>query len=193
MDLAARRLACPALALEPFRSDQHRAVLEALMRADADMFAFWPAFGPGDWISSYLDNLTRANETGDWISHACVAPDGAIVGSTSFMAIERGHKRVEIGATWYARSVHGTRVNPAAKLLMFTAAFEAGANRVELKVDARNARSRAAVLKLGAKQEGVFRRHMVLPSGHVRDTVYYSVIAEEWPAVRAGLEARIKD
>jgi RimJ/RimL family protein N-acetyltransferase len=165
--------------------------LERLMRADEDMFALWPAFGPGDWISAHLDAVAKANEVGDWMTYAVLLPDGQVAGSSSFMAIEHRHKRVEVGGTCYARKHHGTKVNSAAKLLLLEAAFSAGANRVEFKVDARNARSRAAVAKLGATEEGTFRSHMVLPTGHVRDTVYYSIIAAEWPSVRAGLEARL--
>jgi RimJ/RimL family protein N-acetyltransferase len=101
------------------------------------------------------------------------------------------HKRAEIGFTWYAQSAQGSEVNPAAKLLLFAHAFASGANRVELKCDARNTRSRAAILKLGATQEGILRHHMVMPDGHLRDTVYFSVLAQEWPQVRARLEARL--
>ena len=86
----------------------------------------------------------------------------------------------------------GTRVNPEAKLLLMLNAFEtSGYHRVELKTDSKNTRSRAAILRLGAKEEGILRGHMWMPAGYWRDTVYYSVLAEEWPAVKAGLEARI--
>ncbi len=191
MQLKTQRLSGPTLALEPYAPQTHRDALEHMMRADEDMFVLWPTFGPGDWISSHLDAVAEADEAGDWITYAVVLPDGQLAGSSSFMAIDQRHKRLEIGATWYARRHHGTKVNPAAKLLLLDAAFSAGANRVELKVDARNARSRASVLKLGATEEGTFRSHMVLPTGHVRDTVYYSIIASQWPGVREGLQTRL--
>jgi RimJ/RimL family protein N-acetyltransferase len=118
--------------------------------------------------------------------------DGTIVGSTSYLGIAPEHARCEIGWTWYAPSAQGTTVNPEAKLLHLANAFEsAGYMRVELRTDAENARSRAAILKLGAKEEGVLRRHMWVPRGTWRDTVYYSVLRDEWPAVKAGLLARL--
>ena len=120
--------------------------------------------------------------------------DGALAGSTSYMNIVPEHGRVEIGWTWYAANAQGSAVNPEAKLLLLANAFEAaGYTRVELKTDANNARSRAAILKLGAKEEGVFRKHMWMPRGYWRDTAWYSVLAEEWPGVKAVLEARLKD
>ena len=83
-------------------------------------------------------------------------------------------------------------VNPSAKFLLFKYGFETlGLNRIELKTDARNARSRAAIAKLGATQEGIFRQHMIVQNGHLRDTVYFSVIRDEWPQIKAGLSARL--
>jgi RimJ/RimL family protein N-acetyltransferase len=90
-----------------------------------------------------------------------------------------------------ARPAQGTAVNPAAKLLLLEHAFACGAERVEFKTDARNAQSRAALAKLGAAFEGIFRRQMRRPDGTMRDNAYFSVIREEWPALRARIEARI--
>lgn len=99
---------------------------------------------------------------------------------------------MEIGHTWYARDSWGGTVNPSCKYLLFSYAFDTlKFNRVELKCDARNTRSRAAILKLGALEEGTLRKHMVTYDGFIRDTVYFSVVAEEWPRVRAGLESRL--
>ena len=118
--------------------------------------------------------------------------DGAIVGSTSYANIVPEHARLEVGWTWYVRTAQATAINPEAKLLLFANAFEtAGYHRVELKIDSRNARSRAAILKLGAREEGILRGHVWMPAGYWRDTVYFSVLAEEWPTVKAGLEARL--
>lgn len=115
-----------------------------------------------------------------------------LVGGTRFMAIEPGHRRLEIGATWYDPAVWAGMVNPECKLLLMRHAFEALRwNRVEFKTDARNQRSRDAILRLGATEEGIFRKHMVLADGHVRDSVFFSVIDTEWPAVKAGLERRL--
>ena len=114
---------------------------------------------------------------------------GRIVGSTSYLAIEPAHKRLEIGATWITPSCQRGPVNTEAKLLQLTHCFEGlGCNRVEFKTDARNARSRAALTRIGAVEEGTFRAHMVMPDGALRSSVYFSVIASEWPAVKQRLE-----
>lgn len=116
-----------------------------------------------------------------------------LVGGTRFMNIEATHKRLEIGSTWYDPTVWAGMVNPECKLLLMRYVFETLRwNRVEYKTDARNQRSRDAILRLGATQEGVFRKHMVLADGHVRDSVYFSIIDSDWPAVKAGLEKRLK-
>ncbi|MFK7760107.1 MAG: GNAT family N-acetyltransferase [Phycisphaerales bacterium] len=114
------------------------------------------------------------------------------VGSTSFMNIRTEHRGLEIGSTWIAQSARGTKINPSMKYLMLAHAFEAlGAIRVELKTDARNTRSRAAILKLGAEYEGMQRNHTIMPDGHLRDTVMYSIVPDQWSAVKSGLLARI--
>ena len=119
-------------------------------------------------------------------------PTGRYVGMTRYLNIEEAHKKLEIGSTWYEPSVWAGAVNPESKLLLMQHAFEAlKFNRVEYKTDVRNARSRAAILKLGAKQEGIFRKHMIMADGHVRDSVYFSIIDDDWPAVKAGLEKRL--
>jgi len=116
-----------------------------------------------------------------------------IVGSTRYMDIQAEHRGVEIGWTWYAPEVWGTAVNPECKLLLLTHAFEEwGAVRVMLKTDHRNARSQAAIRKLGAVYEGTLRQHRVRPDGTLRDTVVFSILDREWPAVRAGLYARLQ-
>lgn len=117
---------------------------------------------------------------------------GRVIGSTRFGNIERTHRRVEIGWTWLARPWQRTAANTEAKLLMLTHAFEKwGCLRVELKTDVLNTPSRNAMLRIGAKEEGVLRSHMQVWDGRRRDTVYFSILDHEWPAVRAGLEARL--
>jgi RimJ/RimL family protein N-acetyltransferase len=114
---------------------------------------------------------------------------GRLVGTTRFGNITPEHRRVEIGWTFIAAGWQRTGLNTEAKYLMFRHAFETwGCNRVELKTSAVNYRSRTAILRLGAMQEGILRRHMINDDGTIRDTVYYSVIAEEWPNVKAHLE-----
>jgi RimJ/RimL family protein N-acetyltransferase len=117
---------------------------------------------------------------------------GTIVGSTRFMAINRHNRRVEIGFTFLAQRWQRSYVNTEAKYLMLRHAFEVWAcNRVEFLTDVLNAKSRTAILRLGAKEEGVMRSHMIMRDGRIRDSVLYSVIASEWPAVRSGLEAKV--
>jgi RimJ/RimL family protein N-acetyltransferase len=114
---------------------------------------------------------------------------GQLAGSTRYMNHEPAHCRVEIGATWYGLAYQRTTVNTECKYLLLRHAFEQmEMNRVELKTDLRNIRSQNAIRRIGARQEGTLRRHMITWSGHVRDTVYYSVIREEWPAVKKHLE-----
>ncbi|HEX5580113.1 MAG TPA: GNAT family protein [Gemmatimonadaceae bacterium] len=121
-----------------------------------------------------------------------LADDGRVVGSTRLANYAPTHRRVEIGWTWIARPWQRSAVNTEAKLLMLAHAFDTlGCERVELKTDALNERSRAAILRLGATEEGTLRRHTVTEGGRVRDTVYFSILADEWPAVRERLQARL--
>ena len=113
---------------------------------------------------------------------------GKVIGSTRYMNIDTTHRRIEIGATWIARPWQRTPINTEAKFLMMRHAFETlGCIRVELKTDSLNEQSRAAILRIGAKEEGIFRNHMVTQSGRLRHTVYFSVIDSEWPDVKAKL------
>jgi RimJ/RimL family protein N-acetyltransferase len=143
---------------------------------------------PGAW-PAYLEHALGP----DFVAWATVdRASGRALGSTRFGDIEPDHDRVEIGWTWIAPAFQRTAVNTEAKLLQLTYAFETlGAGRVALKTDGRNERSQAAIARLGALREGVLRRHTRLPDGHVRDTVYYSILADEWPAVKARLEERL--
>lgn len=115
-----------------------------------------------------------------------------VVGSTRFMNIDAANHRVEIGTTWIAKSWQRSFVNTHAKFLMLRHAFEnLGCNAVEIRTHSLNDQSRAAIERLGAKLDGTLRRHMIMPDGHIRDTAVYSIIREEWPEVKARLEARL--
>jgi RimJ/RimL family protein N-acetyltransferase len=117
---------------------------------------------------------------------------GEPLGTTGYLEIRPRHRGLEVGRTWIVPSRQGTRVNPESKLLLIAHAFESlGAERVQLKTDVRNLRSQRAIEKLGAVREGVLRRYQIRANGFVRDSVVYSIIAAEWPAVKAGLEARL--
>jgi RimJ/RimL family protein N-acetyltransferase len=117
---------------------------------------------------------------------------GDALGTTGYLDIRPRHRGLEVGRTWIARGHQGSRVNPESKLLLLAHAFETlDAARVELKTDVNNLRSQRAIEKLGAHREGVLRHYQIRANGFMRDTVVYSIIAEEWPAVKAGLEARL--
>jgi len=124
-----------------------------------------------------------------WITRLCAS--GAVVGSTALLVTDAQHRRFEIGHTWLVPAAQRTGANREAKYLQLRHAFDVlGALRVEFKTDARNAPSRRAIARLGAQEEGTLRAHMICPDGHIRDSVYFSIIASEWPAVRQRLEAR---
>ena len=146
-----------------------------------------------DDMRRYLDAALDERARGVALPFAQVErATGRVVGSTRFGSYDRRHRRVEIGWTWIAAPWQRTAINTEAKRLLLAHAFDTlGVHRVELKADALNLRSRAAMRRLGAVEEGTLRRHMVTETGRVRDTVYFSVVAEEWPAVRAGLDARL--
>jgi RimJ/RimL family protein N-acetyltransferase len=117
----------------------------------------------------------------------------SVVGSTRFANIDPANRRAEIGWTWISPQFQRTYVNSEAKYLMLRHAFDVwNCVRVELKTDVLNEKSRAAMLRLGAVEEGVLRRHILTHSGRFRDTIYYSILDHEWPAVRARLEARLR-
>jgi RimJ/RimL family protein N-acetyltransferase len=119
---------------------------------------------------------------------------GEVVGSTRYGNIDPANHRLEIGWTWITSAYQRTAINTEAKLLLLTHAFETlRANRVELKTDALNEKSRRAIVRIGAVQEGIFRKHIVTATGRIRDTVYYSIIDIEWPAVKARLESKLHD
>jgi RimJ/RimL family protein N-acetyltransferase len=118
---------------------------------------------------------------------------GRVVGSTRYGNFDRLHHRVEIGWTWVTRQWQRTPINTAAKYLLLRHAFETlKCIRVELKTDSLNDRSRAAILRIGARQEGIFRNHMITASGRIRHTVYFSIVDSEWPEVKATLEAKLR-
>jgi RimJ/RimL family protein N-acetyltransferase len=119
--------------------------------------------------------------------------DGVLVGSSRYLSVRRHDRVVEIGWTWFNPSVWQTGVNVETKLLMFTRAFETlSCVRVELKTDARNERSRGAMIRLPARFEGIMRKHMIVPDVGQRDSAYFSVIDDDWPKVRAALQSRLE-
>lgn len=175
--------------LEPLR-ESHRDELACAANAP-EVWTHMPSNASGGGFLAWFEQALSAAQTEREAVWA-VRADGEVVGSTRYLAIEPAHRKLEIGHTWYTPSVWGTRVNPACKFALLRYAFETlGFNRVELKTDSRNLRSQAAILKLGATREGVFRAHMVRRDGTLRDSVYFSIIGQEWPQVRDRLSARL--
>lgn len=177
------------VALEPLE-ERHRDGLVAAA-ADPALFTYMP-FDASKGFAARLGWFAQENAAGRMVSYAVRRRgDGAIVGSTSYLNIAAHDAKVEIGSTWYTQAAQATAVNPEAKYLLLGNAFAKGWNRVEFKTDAKNARSRAALKKLGATEEGILRAHMWMPQGYFRDSVYFSILANEWPRVKAGLEERL--
>lgn len=189
MDLAATILTLGRVRLEPFE-ERHREGLSAVAAAEPELFRHIPfpveRLGYGAWF----DLLCADQAAGRSIPHAVFA-DERIVGQSCYLNIRPRDAGVEIGSTWYVRAAQATFVNASCKLLLIGNAFDQCAERVELKTDALNTQSRAAMLKMGAQFEGIHRKHMRRADGSLRDTAWFSVIREEWPVVRAGLETRI--
>jgi len=187
----APRLEGRLVVLEPL-DRRHEADLFAASR-DAEVWRWLggtlpTAEGLRGWLEQSLSEAAAGRE-GPFAT--VQRATGRVVGSTRYLALRPEHRGVEIGWTWLGPAAWRTGVNVEAKLLMLEHAFERlGCMRVEFKTDARNERSRAALAALPAQFEGIFRRHMVLPSG-VRDSAYYSVIADDWPRVRENLDRRV--
>jgi len=180
--------------LEPLRPD-HFADL-ASVAFDAALWR-WTIMGPQDeaGLRRWFDLALANAEAGTERPFATIdrATDRAI-GSSRFLSIVPEHRRLEIGWTWVASAFQRTGANREAKLLQLTHAFETlGANRVEFKTHALNERSRTALAGIGATFEGIFRNHMIMPDGSIRHSAYFSVVAEEWPDVKAGLQAGLAE
>jgi RimJ/RimL family protein N-acetyltransferase len=161
--------------------------------ADGELWRLWYTSVPApDATEAYIDTALAAHAEGRALPFVVRDAEGTVVGSTRFGNVEASHRRAEIGWTWYARRVQRTALNTEAKRLLLTHAFEVmGCNVVQLCTHWHNMASRAAISRLGAKQDGVLRSHMLMPDGGTRDTVVFSIIASEWPAVRQGLDFRL--
>jgi RimJ/RimL family protein N-acetyltransferase len=144
-------------------------------------------------MAAYIETALEEQARGVSLPFAIVEKAaGRAIGSTRYGNIDRTHHRVEIGWTWVAREWQRTAVNTEAKYLLLRHAFETlGCIRVELKTDSLNEKSRAAILRIGAQHEGIFRNHMITASGRIRHSAYYSIIDSEWPAVKTRLESKL--
>ena len=181
--------------LEPIRRE-HATLFWEVAKNDREEIFRWIPYSmqtPEDF-RKLVDKIFDEQQRGESVAFATVErSSGQTIGSTRFMNIDRIHRRVEIGSTWIAPPWQRTAVNTEAKYLMLRHAFEVWqCLRVELKTDALNQKSRSAILRLGAKEEGTLRRHLITYTGRVRDTVYFSILDSEWPEVKARLEAILK-
>jgi RimJ/RimL family protein N-acetyltransferase len=180
--------------LEPLRREHAAMFWEVARNSVDDIFRWIPyAMTSEADFERLVDQAFDEQARGVSVVFATMARDtGAVVGSTRFMNIDRANRRVEIGSTWIAPAWQRTAVNTEAKYLMLRHAFEEWqCLRVEFKTDALNERSRNAILRLGAQQEGIFRKHMTTHTGRIRDSVYFSILDTEWPAVKARLEEKL--
>jgi N-acetyltransferase len=180
--------------VEPLAAEHEEGLVAAA--TDPEMFAWMPvdmassAEALHDWLTSTLA-AARAGRDVPFVILS--AQTGQVLGSTRFLEIRPEHLRAEIGWTWVTRPAWSTGVNIETKLLLLGHALETvGLRRVEFKTDARNERSRGALLALGATFEGILRKHMVVRDGGPRDSAYFSVIDDEWPAVKRHLQGRLR-
>lgn len=180
--------------LEPIRREHATLFWDVAQNDLEDIFRWIPySVRTPDDFHQLVDKALSEQQRGESVVFATVErSSGRAIGSTRFMNIDRTNRRVEIGSTWIAPAWQRTAVNTEAKYLMLRHAFEVwGCIRVELKTDALNQKSRNAILRIGATEEGTLRRHLLTWTGRVRDTVYFSMLDHEWPEVKARLESRM--
>jgi N-acetyltransferase len=178
--------------LEPLTS-AHSAVLCAV-GLDEELWRWTPyAVLSPEEMTNYIGQALQARDNGTALPFCIIEKvTGEAIGSTRYLNIDLSNKRLEIGSTWIGKKWQRTGVNTEMKYLLLKHAFEIlGMNRVELKTDSMNAKSRKAILRIGAREEGTLRKHIITYTGRIRDTVYYSIIDSEWPQVRLNLEAML--
>jgi RimJ/RimL family protein N-acetyltransferase len=180
--------------LEPIQREHTGTFWEVAENALDDIFEWFPyRMKTREDFQLLAEKAFDEQRRGESVVFATIERgSGRVIGSTRFMNIDRVNCRVEIGSTWIVPAWHRTAVNTEAKYLMLRHAFETWkCMRVELKTDALNQRSRNAILRLGAKEEGTLRRHLITWTGRVRDTVYFSILNSEWPEVKVRLDAML--
>ena len=177
--------------LEPFAPELKEAV-RAAISVDREAWSIMVSNACGEAFDPWWDGFMERFEAGRDTPYAVRRQtDGKIVGTSSLHDLFPQHRRVELGSTFYHPEARGGAVNPASKRLLLQHAFDSGVVRVEIITDAINLRSQAAIAKLGAVREGVLRRHKITHTGRVRDTVMFAITDEDWPEVRARLDARL--
>jgi N-acetyltransferase len=179
--------------LEPLAPEHAAGLAEVGLDAELWKWIPTPVRTPEE-MSGYVQTALDEQLKGSALPFVLIEQaTGRSIGSTRYGNIDRDHYRVEIGWTWVARQWQRTAINTEAKYLLLRHAFESlKCIRVELKTDSLNERSRAAILRVGATEEGTFRNHMITASGRIRHTVYFSILDSEWPQVKARLEAKLQ-
>lgn len=179
--------------LEPLERRHLPALVAAAQDPEVFQYFLTPPLGDEAEMTKWLEDRLTNTAAGAEVAWATVrVTDNRLVGATTFLDIRRANRGLEIGNTWLAKEAQCMPVNTEAKLLQLTHAFEKlGAWRVQLKTDERNARSRAAIARLGCTFEGILRKYQARYDGYVRNTAIYSLTAEDWPAVKAHLEAKL--
>ncbi|MGB7925870.1 MAG: GNAT family protein [Pyrinomonadaceae bacterium] len=178
--------------LEPLRLEHHARLCEVGL--DEEIWRWTTSLiRTPEEMRAYIETALKEAAAGVALPFATIEKaSGRVVGSTRFGNIDRLNRRVEIGWTWIGRDWQRTFVNTEAKYLMLRHAFETlNCLRVEFKTDALNERSRNAILRIGAREEGTFRNHMIAPNGRIRDSVYFSIIDSEWPTIKVALEEKL--
>ena len=179
--------------LEPLSHDQLAGLVEAVK--DGELFKLWYTFvpKPEDMIKE-IDRRLGLQKAGSMLPFTVFDAAGKIAGMTTYMNVDATNRRVEIGSTWYAKRVQRTPLNTQCKLLLLQHAFEAiDCIAVEFRTHFFNHQSRRAIERLGAKQDGILRNHQIAPNGTLRDTVVFSIIAAEWPTVKAHLTYQLNE
>jgi len=192
MDIKPITLEGRSVRLDPFQLEHWQALWEVAKGHVEDIFRWFPyAMCDAQDFEKWADKALQEQTRGESLVFTTVErASGKLIGSTRFMNIDRANQRAEIGSTWIAPAWQRTGINTEAKFLMMRHAFETWkCIRVELKTDALNQKSRDAILRIGAKEEGTFRKHMVTWNGRVRDTIYFSIIDREWPNAKSKLQA----
>ena len=179
--------------LEPLDRDRHLAGLaEAIDDGRLWEIPVTSVPGPEDLPQFFADAETAFKQCRELAFATVDSTGGRVIGSTRFRMIEAAHRRVEIGFTFIAAGFQRTAVNTEAKLLMLRHAFDVwNVNRVEFLTDVLNTKSRNAIERIGARQEGILRSHMIMRDGRIRDSVIFSIVREEWSAVEGQLTARL--
>jgi len=178
--------------LVPLSLEHHDALLEATR--DGELWKLWYTAVPSpEGMKAEIERRLGLQAEGKMLPFTVLTPDGKVAGMTTYMNVDAPNRRLEIGSTWYRKSVQRTALNTECKRMLLTHAFETlDCIAVEFRTHVLNSQSRRGIERLGAKLDGILRRHLIQPNGTIRDTVVYSITAEEWPMVRAHLNWQLE-